>query len=66
MHILGKLVVACKLSSLEQILQDAGYTAMISRLGQKRDWRSVLRFDNGKCAAQTSNGFVWLMDLSDL
>lgn len=66
MRIMGKLILSGKLGNMEQVLQYAGYTAMIARLGQKKDWRSVLRFDDGYREAQAADNLAWGTDLRDL
>lgn len=65
-RILGNLITQNKVTSLDQVLQYLGYTAMVARLGQRKTWQSLLAFDNSYREAQSLEGFSWGTDLRDL
>ena len=66
MAILGKLVLGGTITSLDHVVQYAGYIAVIARLGQEKDWRSVVRFDDAYRAAQVAQSLPWGEEVRDL
>ena len=65
-RILGKLISEGSMSSLNDVLGYLGYSTMIAKLGQRKTWKSVLRFDDAYCEVQALEGFEWGKDLRDL
>ena len=66
MRILGKMMLDGTMTSLEQVGQYVGYIAIVARLGQRKDWRSVVRYDDAYREAQSVEAFAWGKDLRDL
>jgi hypothetical protein len=66
MAILGKLVVEGKLSSLEEVVQYAAHVAVIARLGQEKEWRSIVKYDDAYREAQVAQSLTWGEDVRDL
>ena len=66
MRILGKLIIQGSITSMEQVVQYAGYIAEVAQLGQKKHWPSVVMYDDAYREAQTVEGFGWgTRDLRD-
>ena len=59
MRILGKFILNGSVTSLEQVGDYASHIAEVGRLGQKKDWHSVVRYDDTYRQAQAVECFAW-------
>jgi hypothetical protein len=66
MVILGKLVVSGAMTSLEVVVQYAAHVAVIARLGQEKEWHSVVKYDDAYRQAQVAQALSWGEDVRDL
>ena len=66
LRILGKMILNGAKTSLEKVGQYASYIAIVAHLGQRKEWWTVLRYNDGYREAQSVEAFAWGKDLCDL